>query len=314
MTVGMGWSVEGMVLMNWQNPNWMRVQEQVVLACTSPHSQRAYRDSIRGYLSWFSTTRQSEFSKVSVLKYRDYLLLKRKLAPKSINLQLTALRRLTQEALEGQLIDAPTATGILRIPMVPNRGVRAGVWLPREQANRILAGPNKRTLVGKRDYLVLMLILRCGLRRAEIAHLDMKVVRETHDRWVLANLRGKGKRVRTLPLPGVVKNAWESWVDAAGIESGCVIRAIDRHGTVWGQGVTEDTIWRIVGRYAQQALGKHVAPHDLRRTFGRLCYELTKDMREIQQLYGHSSVMTTERYLGIAQNLVDPVNDRLGLS
>lgn len=300
--------------MNWQDAHWVAVRDQVVRSCVSPHSQRSYGGSIRSYIVWFQRTRQQGLSKLSVLHYRDYLLHHKKLSPKSINLQLTALRRLTQDALEAQLIDAPTATGILRIPMVPNRGVRAGVWLPREQANRILAAPNKRTVGGKRDYLVLMLMLRCGLRRAEIAQLDMKVVREEQDRWVLANLRGKGKRVRTLPLPGVVKNAWDSWVEAAGIESGCVIRAIDRHGKVWGQGVTEDTIWRIVGRYAQQALGKHVAPHDLRRTFGRLCYELTKDMREIQQLYGHSSVMTTERYLGIEQNLVDPVNDRLGLS
>ena len=305
---------EGIFLMHWQDANWVAVRDQVIRSCVSPHSQRSYDGSMRSYIVWFQTTRQQGFSKLSVLKYRDYLLHHKKLSPKSINLQLTALRRLTQEALEAQLIDALTATGILRIPMVPNRGVRAGVWLPHEQAKRILAAPNKRTLVGKRDYLVLMLMLRCGLRRAEIAHLDMKVVREEQDRWVLANLRGKGKRVRTLPLPGVVKNAWDSWVDAAGIESGCVVRAIDRHGHVWGVGVTEDTIWRIVGRYAQQALGKHVAPHDLRRTFGRLCYELTKDLREIQQLYGHSSVMTTERYLGVEQNLVDPVNDRLGLS
>ena len=112
----------------------------------------------------------------------------------------------------------------------------------------------------------------------------------------------------------MVKNAWDRWVEAAGIESGRIIRAINRHGRVWGKGVTEDTIWRIVGRYAQLALGKHVAPHDLRRTFGRLCYALTKDMREIQQLYGHSSVMTTEKYLGVESHLVDSVTDRLGLS
>ncbi len=293
---------------------WTRICDQVVLTCASPHSQRAYRSAAAAYRTWVSRTKQTQFSKTTILKYRDYLSLQKKLAPKSINLHLTVLRRLAQEAMDEGVIDSATATGILRIPMVPNRGVRAGVWLPREQALRILARPNIRTAVGKRDYLVLMLILRCGLRRAEIAHLDVTVVREHDGRWVLANLRGKGKRLRTLPLPGVVKNAWDRWVEAAGIDFGRVIRAINRHGRVWGTGVTEDTIWRIVGRYAQLALGKHVAPHDLRRTFGRLCYALTKDMREIQQLYGHSSVMTTEKYLGVESHLVDSVTDRLGLS
>lgn len=300
--------------MNWSHSKWGKVQEQVVQSCVSPHSQRAYSGSFRAYVRWFIQTKQQEFSKLSILRYRQYLLRHKKLSPKSINLQLTALRRLTKEALEDQLISSSTATAILSIPMVPNRGVRDGVWLPHEQAKRILAAPNKRTLVGKRDYLVLMLMLRCGLRRAEICHLDVRVAREERDRWVLANLKGKGNRVRTVPLPGVVKNAWDSWLDAAGIESGRVIRAIDRYGHVRDGGVTEDTIWRIVGRYAQLALGKHVAPHDLRRTFGRLCYEISKDMREIQRFYGHSSVMTTERYLSIEQNLDDPVNDRLGLS
>ena len=293
---------------------WTQLCDNVVLACASQHSQRAYRASASMYRAWVARTKLMLLSKAAVLRYRDYLLLTKKLAPKSINLHLTVLRRLAQEGIAEQVLEPSTALAILRIPRVPNRGVRAGVWLPREQAQRILSGPNVRTIVGKRDYLVLMLILRCGLRRAEIAQLAVTVVREHEGRWVLANLRGKGKRLRTLPLPGVVKNAWDRWVEAAGIESGRVIRAINRHGRVWGKGVTEDTIWRIVGRYAQLALGKHVAPHDLRRTFGRLCYALTKDMREIQQLYGHSSVMTTEKYLGVESHLVDSVTDRLGLS
>jgi site-specific recombinase XerD len=293
---------------------WTQLCDHVVLACASQHSQRAYRASAAMYRAWVARTKLMFLSKATVLRYRDYLLLTKKLAPKSINLHLTVLRRLAQEGMAEQMLDTPTGMAILRIPMVPNRGVRAGVWLPREQAQRILSGPKVRTIVGKRDYLVLMLILRCGLRRAEIAQLDVAVVRAHDGRWVLANLRGKGKRLRTLPLPGVVKNAWDRWVDAAGLESGRVIRAINRHGRVWGKGVTEDTIWRIVGRYAQLALGKHVAPHDLRRTFGRLCYALTKNMREIQQLYGHSSVMTTEKYLGVEPHLVDSVTDRLGLS
>lgn len=292
---------------------WARIEEHVVLSCVSRHSQRSYRDVLRSYAAWATTHRQP-LSKLSVLKYKDFLVQRRKLAPKSINLHLTVLRRLAKEAADARLIDSRVYTSMLTIPMVPNRGVRVGTWLPKEQARRMLAGPNKRTVVGKRDYLVLMLILRCGLRRAEVAQLDLGVMQEREDRWVLANLRGKGKRVRTLPCPGVVKNAWDEWVDAADLERGRVIRAVSRTGKVWGQGVQEDTIWRIVARYAQQALGKHVAPHDLRRTFGRLCYEISKDLREIQQFYGHSSVQTTERYLGVDVNLTDPVNDRMGLS
>jgi hypothetical protein len=92
---------------------------------------------------WLQQTPQSEFSRLSILRYRDALLHRKHLAPKSINLQLTALRKLAKEAVDEGLIDDRTAAGILRIPMVPNRGVRAGVWLAREQAQRILSGAER---------------------------------------------------------------------------------------------------------------------------------------------------------------------------
>ncbi len=295
------------------NTQWIQLCDNVVRACASQHSQRAYRASSSMYRAWVAWTKLIFLSKATVLRYRDYLLLTKKLAPKSINLHLTIIRRLAQEGIAEQVLEPSTALAILLIPRVPNRGVRAGVWLPREQAQRIWSGPNVRTIVGKRDYLVLMLILRCGLRRAEIAQLAVTVVREHEGRWVLANLRGKGKRLRTLPLPGVVKNAWDRWVEAAGIESGRVIRAINRHGRVWGKGVTEDTIWRIVGRYAQLALGKHVAPHDLRRTFAKLAYKGSAPIDQIQLPLGHSSMQTTERYLGVSQDLTSAPCDVLGL-
>ena len=135
----------------WGGPAWTSTVESVIRSCVSPHSKRAYSASLRAYRMWLQQTPQPEFSRLSILRYRDVLLHRKHLAPKSINLQLTALRKLAKEALEDGLIDDRTATGILRISMVPNRGVRAGVWLPREQAQRILAGRNVRTIVGERD-------------------------------------------------------------------------------------------------------------------------------------------------------------------
>ncbi len=66
-------------------------------------------------------------SKATVLRYRHYLLLTKKLASQSINLHLTVLRRVAQEGMTEHVLDTSTAMAILRIPMVTNRGVRAGV-------------------------------------------------------------------------------------------------------------------------------------------------------------------------------------------
>jgi site-specific recombinase XerD len=295
--------------------SWRAVCANVVMSCASPHSQRAYREALRAFVAWGQAHRRLTFSKSTVLAYRQFLIQSKKLAPKSINLHLTALRRIAKEGASSNVLDADVARQIVEdVPTLPNRGVRVGNWLTKERAKRLLAAPNTRTLVGKRDYLVLMLILTAGLRRAEVARLDVSALQEREDRWVLANLRGKGLRVRTIPLPAPTVEAWEDWVEAARITRGRVIRGVSRFGSVMGTGVRENTIWRIVTRYAQQTLGKRVAPHDLRRTFGRLGYAVRKDILELQRLYGHSTSATTERYLGLHEvDLIDPVNDHLGL-
>ncbi len=56
-----------------------------------------------------------------------------------------------------------------------------------------------------------------------------------------------------------------------------------------------------------------LAPHDLRRTCAKLCRAAGGDLEQIQLLLGHASIQTTEQYLGTKQNLVEAVNDRLGL-
>ena len=55
---------------------------------------------------------------------------------------------------------------------------------------------------------------------------------------------------------------------------------------------------------------EHIAPHDLRRTCARLCHSAGGELEQIQFLLGHSSVQTTERYLGCKRRLGSPVNDR----
>lgn len=68
--------------------------------------------------------------------------------------------------------------------------------------------------------------------------------------------------------------------------------------------------WSCVTRETE--LGQ-LAPHDLRRTCAKLCRRAGGDLEQIQLLLGHASVQTTERYLGTEQNLVEAVNDGLGL-
>ena len=157
------------------------------------------------------------------------------------------------------------------------------------------------------------LLIGCGLRRAELAGLRMEdfQVREEHS--VIADLVGKGKHIRTVPVPAWAKRAVDEWTAATDINGGVIFRRVSRLDKIWGAGITAKAIWHVVKAAAKRADIKNLAPHDLRRTCARLCHLAGGELDQIQFLLGHVSVQTTERYLGCKQKLSQAVNDNLGL-
>jgi integrase len=160
---------------------------------------------------------------------------------------------------------------------------------------------------------MLAVLLGCGLRRGELLALNLSWIQQREEHWVIADLVGKGGHVRTVPMPGWVKDAIDAWITAAGITEGTVFRAISKDGRVWGDGMTAKVLWDVVRTAAATAGIAKLAPHDLRRTCARLCHLAGGELDQIQFLLGHVSVQTTERYLGCKQKLRYAVNDRLGI-
>ena len=82
------------------------------------------------------------------------------------------------------------------------------------------------------------MLLGCALRRSEFAGLAVEQIQQRDGRWVVADLIGKGGRVRTIPIPAWVNVAIDLWLAAARVENGRVWRSISRGGRVWGNGLT----------------------------------------------------------------------------
>jgi integrase len=91
-------------------------------------------------------------------------------------------------------------------------GTRLGYWLTRERAKELLAVPDRSTLKCKRDYVILAILVGCVLRRQELAVLDVDTIQLREGRWVLADLEGKGRRVRTVAIPVWVKEGINAWM------------------------------------------------------------------------------------------------------
>jgi site-specific recombinase XerC len=102
------------------------------------------------------------------------------------------------------------------------------------------------TVRGRRDRAILALLIPCGLRRAELVGLKKDDFQLREDHWVLVDLIGKGKHVRTVPVPAWAKRAVDDWTDSAGSNEGLIFRRVNRLGKVWGKGITPKAIWHIV--------------------------------------------------------------------
>ena len=101
-------------------------------------------------------------------------------------------------------------------------------------------------LRGKRDRAILAILIGCGLRRAELVALKREDFQICQEHCVNADLIGKGKHIRTVPVPAWVKQTVDAWTAAAGISAGTIFRGVSRIGKLWGDGLTPKAIWHVV--------------------------------------------------------------------
>jgi len=234
------------------------------------------------------------------------------LSPSTINVRLSAVRKMVSEARKNGILGAEEAANLTEVPNIPQKGSRLGHWLTREQARELLAVPDRTTLKGKRDYVLLAMLVGCALRREELAGLDVDTIQLREGRWVLADLEGKGRRVRTVAIPAWVKQGINAWMTAAGVEDGRLLRAMTKSGKV-KESMSGWAVWSVVEQSAREIGIERFGAHDLCRTCAKLCRKNGGNIEQIKFLLGHSSIQTTERYLGSEQEIEIAVNDNLGL-
>src|ERR1700738_132029 len=292
--------------------DWRRLKMLVLDSVSSPITKRVYNLGLDEFFEWVRRGTRAGFTKATVSAWR--------LAPEarglgsiSINVRITAVRKLAVEAADNGLLPPELAAGITRIKGVKSKGVRVGNWLSIRQAQTLLNTADVSTKKGLRDRAMLAVLLGCGLRRSEVAALTFKHVQQRDGRWCIVDLIGQHGRVRPLPRPKWGKVAIDSWTLEAGLVEGHVLRPVNRADQAQGQRMSEKVVWQLLQPYATAAGLPGIAPHDLRRSCAKMCRAAGGELEQIQLLLGHASVQTTERYLGTKQNLMHAPNDGIKL-
>src|SRR5271165_5857509 len=294
-------------------PELEHIKRAALSTLASVNTRRAYKHAIDRFITWYCSEPRLGFNRAIVLRYRSFLE-SLQLSAATINLHLSAIRRLADEAAENSLLSPELAIGIRRVKGVKRLGRRIGNWLTQDQAQGLLSAIPPNTLAGKRDVAVIGLLLGCGLRRSEVVALRLDQLQSRDGHWVIVDLLGKAERLRTVPVPDWCKALVDIWLRDSGVSEGKVFRRIWKNRTELAFGVTADVVWTAVRRYAKRIGVDHLAPHDLRRTCARLCHGTGGELEQIQFLLGHASVQTTEQYIGCRQKFKEAVNDRFQFS
>ncbi len=191
------------------------------------------------------------------------------------------------------------------------------IALSKEQVRELLAAIDTATLKGLRDYALLMLLIRTGIRRAECAALNIGDLGRDQGHIVLTIERGKGKKRRKVKLPVDVFRALEAYITATGraitsLDDPLFI-GFDRGQHPTTERISPRTIERTVIACGQLIGIEHLTPHDLRTTFNTLAKKGGATLEQRQHTMGHTRPETTQRYDRDKDNLDDSAVDYIKL-
>ena len=212
------------------------------------------------------------------------------------NFTLSVIKRLCEEACYAQLLPDAKYLPIKRISNF--RGIRCHSpnCLTCEEISKLLQICNRdKTNKGIRDAAIFAVGLGCGLRRSEIAELQISGIDFSKK---LLKIIGKGNRERYIGLNGTVQIYLRQWLEIRG-RSGCsfCFTPLDRgNNIITTRPLNDETIYLVVQQRSLCALGHSISTHDLRRTFASHMLANQIDINTLRIVMGHSDIRTTQIY------------------
>jgi integrase/recombinase XerC len=242
-----------------------------------------------------------DLSGVGVSAVRAYLAARlRDSARSSTARKLAALRAFFRWLAREGLADNPCEA--VSAPKIPRL---LPVHLSVDDLSLLLAAPDRRTPLGLRDRALLELLYSCGLRAAECAGLDWSAI---HEGLGVARVLGKGHKERVVPVGAEALAALRDYRSHWKLERRDA-KAVFLNAS--GSRLTTRSIGRIVEKQLKAAgIAAHATPHSLRHSFATHLLESGADLRAIQEMLGHASIATTQRYTHLELARLSAVYDK----
>jgi integrase/recombinase XerC len=269
----------------------------------SEHTRKAYLTDLEEYGAFLAGPQNGSAQKTirdaPTESIRAYLahLHGRKLKKSSINRKVSSLRAFYKYLLRTGVMKNNPAQGI----QTPKMEKYMPVFLSVDEAFELLnAAGDDRSASGLRDRAMLELFYSSGLRLAELAGLNTE---DVNFNAALVKLRGKGKKERIVPVGAKALEAIQRYLSAT--ENLRKENTVDLlNGALFlnvrGKRITTRSIARIVDAATNKSgIGRKISPHALRHSFATHLLEAGADLRSIQEMLGHESLSTTQRYTAV---------------
>jgi len=222
--------------------------------------------------------------------------------PSSLARKLAAVRSFYRYLSRRGMVNDNPVDG-MRTPKQPKLLPRV---LTKDDADALMTFPAGLTVWSLRDRALLETLYSTGARVGELVALDIGDVRELEG---LVRLQGKGRKERIVPIGEMALDAIRRYRVSLPLPSaGVPPRALFCNQR--GGRLTSRSVARVVNRYSSRLTGGAVSPHALRHSFATHLLDEGADLRSIQEMLGHASLRTTQRYTHVATDQLLAVYDR----
>lgn len=180
----------------------------------------------------------------------------------------------------------------------PRRDRKLPHFLTGQEIGQLLEAPSKSDAMGLRDRAILETLYSAGLRVSELVGMN---VDDIDFQEGLVRVRGKGKRERLAPLGRFAIGALKAWLRSREIPKGKPAGATPVFVNKFGKRITTRSIGRMLEKYLKlTGLDLRTSPHTLRHSFATHLLDRGADIRSVQELLGHKSLVTTQIYTHVS--------------
>lgn len=275
----------------------------------SENSVISYQNDLDRYLDFLSEElKVRDLGGVTHSHIEQYLelLTDMGLAVSTIARNISSIRSFHEFALVEKLAEANPAELI----DLPKKAQKLPEVLDAHEVERIIDAADRTTSAGIRDAAILETLYASGMRVSELTDLEMN---QLFFEIGFIRVIGKGNKERLVPIGEVAQQAIEHYIETARQEFMNDKNPEKSKNKLFlnqrGGPLSRMSIWNIVNKYADKAeIKKNVYPHIFRHSFATHLLEGGADLRAVQEMLGHTSIITTEIYTHVDRSLLHQVH------